>query len=212
MSEKTGSRKRSIASLLQSAVDLKVHCEKDKELLVGAGLSWSYYDELLEWTDKTQKYYTQMILYREDCKCATAALVAFARECSDLRTTFRELVISALEKVSSRSMIAGMSQKKAYIDISFDLLELAVIAEKLISKDPHYIREKELIPKARDYSAQLFQMASGSKIPNPPDPQIKQKYLEAKKTLASVKKQIQSIGKNTFREDPVRRRAYLFEG
>jgi hypothetical protein len=212
MSERTGSRKRSIASLLQSAVDLKVHCEKDKEQLLGAGLSWNYYDELLEWTDKTQKYHTQMILYREDCKCATAALVTFARECSDLRTAFRELVISALENVSSRSMIAGMSQNKAYIDISLDLLELAVTAEKLISKVPHCIRDKEIIPKARDYSAQLFKMASGSKIPYPPDPQIKQNYLEAKEILTSVIKQIRSIGKNTFREDPVRRRAYLQEG
>jgi hypothetical protein len=209
MSEKTGSRKRSIASLLQSAVDLKIHCEKDKELLVGAGLSWSYYDKLLEWTDKTQKYHTQMILYREDCKCATAALVAFARECSDLRTVFRELVISAAESIGIQKKIAGMGRNRAYIDISQDLLELAVFAEKLINKAPQCITEKELIKKARAYSTELFTMASGSTAPYPPVPQIRHHYSEAVKTLTAVIKQIKRIGNNAFRDDPVRRKAYL---
>jgi hypothetical protein len=209
MSEKNGSRKYSIASLLQNAVDLKVHCETDKEQLIAAGLSWHYYDELLEWTVKAQKLYIQIMLYREDCKCATKALETFASTCSDLRTDMREILISAMELFQVKTKIPGMSQKKAYIDISQDLLQLAVTGEKLMKKVPECNLEKEVIEKARSYSKELFYMASGSKMPYPPVPHIKQNFADAVKALTIVTQQIRKIGKIAFRSNPGRRRAYL---
>ena len=51
-----------------------------------------------------------------------------------------------------------MSRKKAYIDISQDLMDLAVTAERFMFKAPGFFTDKQIVSKARSHSALLRKM------------------------------------------------------
>lgn len=68
------------------------------------------------------------LLYREDCKCETASLKKFACECYKLRSRLRKTLKCSMEMAQWEMKIPGVSLKRAYVDISQDLLELVVFA------------------------------------------------------------------------------------
>jgi hypothetical protein len=208
MSGKTGYRKLSPSSLIQTATNLKVHCEKDKGKLISAGFSWSTYEKLVELIREVQNDYTRILLYREDRKCESYSLKVFARVCIDFRSFFRELLLNSIEH-NTIVKIPGMSQRKSYIDISQDLLCLAVTAERILNKFPDCRIPPELIARSRDYSSRLFSMSSNFTVSYPAIPTYALAYEKTKQELLGLIKHIRCIGRNAFRVEPLRKRAYL---
>lgn len=140
MKKEKGFRKINIFYFIQDAVDMRVLCERDKEKLIAANLPWSKYDELLVKTDELIPLSRKLLLLREDCKYEASCLQEFARECYKLRSKLRNALNNSFELAGWERKIPGMSRKKAYIDISQDLMDLAVTAERFMFKAPGFLQ------------------------------------------------------------------------
>lgn len=204
-----GFRKSSISATIQDAFDLKVLCEKDKAQLIEAGLPWSRYDELIEATNELTALNRKLLLYREDCKCEVASLRKFAQKCHKFRSKLRQTLIFALELAQWELKMPGLSSRKAYIDISQDLLELAVLAEKFVAKEPRFFTETGLILKARKDSDSLLKMMSRKELFFNDSKKAKKKCLDSHQSLSKIMKVIRTAGKKAFLDNPGKRAAYM---
>ncbi len=98
-----------------------------------------------------------------------------------------------------------MSQKKAFIDISQDLLDLAVLAEKFVSQEPGFFINTEMIPKARRNSDMLLKMISRKEVSKT---NIQERCNDKCQSLKATMRVIRTTGKIAFSENPRRRKAY----
>lgn len=209
MKKKKGFRKIAIDLYIQDAINLKVICMKDKEKLIAASLSWSKYDELLVKTEELIPLHRKLLLFREDCKYEASCLRDFARECYKLRSKLRRTLNNYFVLAGWERKIPGMSRKKAYIDISQDLMELAVSAERFKAKAPGYFTDTEMITKARDNSTRLFRMSARKTILFDSKSDLQDQCLDKCRSLHSIMKAIRTAGKIAFDDNPLRRSAYL---
>lgn len=204
-----GFRKSSISATIQDAFDLRVLCEKDKTQLIAAGLLWSKYDELLQATDELIVLNRKLLLYREDCKCEAASLKKYAYQCHKLRSRLRQALVFAIELAQWELKIPGLSSKRAYIDISQDLLELAVLAEKFVAKEPRFFNETGLILKARKDSDMLLKMMSRKELFFNDGKKALKRCRDSRQALSKIINIIRTAGKKAFLDNPCRRAAYV---
>lgn len=208
MNKKKGFRKISITSFIQDAVDLRVNCEKDKEKLIATNLQWCKYDELLEKTEELIQLNSKLLLCREGCKCEVSCLLEFARECYKLRSKLRSALNNSFEMAGWEEKIPGVSRKKAYIDISQDLMDLAVTAERFMFKAPGFFTDKQIVSKARSHSALLRKMEAKKTKLLDSKSILNKECLDKCRSLHSVMKIIRAAGKIAFCDDPNRKKAY----
>jgi hypothetical protein len=135
----------------------------------------------------------------------------FAKECSKLRSKLRSSLNDAFELAESENRIPGLSQKKAYIDISQDLMDLAVTAERIMAEEPEYFTEKELIQKARINSEKLRKMACRKEVSFNPNNELPESGREKALLINKIMKKIRIYGRRAFADDPIRRSAYTVQ-
>ncbi len=208
MEKKRGFRKISITSFIQDAIDLRALCEKDKEMLIAANLPWSKYDELLMKTEELIPLSRKLLQCREDCKYEVSCLQKFARECYNLRSKLRNALNNSFELAELKKKIPGMSRKKAYTDISQDLMDLAVMAERFIFKNPGIFPDTQMVTKARSNSVLLRKMEVKKKKLFDSRSVLQDECFEKCRSLNAVMKTIRAAAKIAFYDNPIRRKAY----
>lgn len=210
-SRANGFRKKSLIALILEAVSLKIHCEKDKEKLIAEKLPWSLYEKLQQMIEELTSLNRKVLLYREDCKYETSVVKDFAKECSKLRSELRSSLNNAFKLAESERIIPGLSQNKAYIDISQDLMDLAVTAERFMANEPEYFTETEMVQKARTNSEKLRKMACRKEVSFNSNNELPESAREKFKLLNKIMKKIRVYGRNAFANDPKRRSAYTVQ-
>jgi len=207
-SRANGFRKKSLIALILEATSLKILCEKDREELIAAKLPWSLYEKLQQMIAELSSLNGKILLYREDSKCETSVVKDFAKECSKLRSELRSSLNNAFKLAESERIIPGLSRKNAYIDISQDLMDLAVTAERFMAKEPEYFTDKEMVQKARINSEKLRKMASRKEVEFNPYNELPESGREKFILLNKIMKRIRIYGRKAFADDPIRRSAY----
>lgn len=211
MKKKKGFRKIAIDALIQDAINLEVFCRMDKEKLIAARLSWSMYDALQVKIKELLSLNRKLIMCRVDCKYEAACLQKFARECYKLRSELRTTLNYCLELADWERKIPGVSRKKSYADIIQDLIDLALVGEKFMSKSPGYFTDTEMITKARNNSALLSKMVARKAISFNSKAVFQNECLEKCRSLNSIMKTIRTAGKIAFSDNPRRRAAYTIK-
>lgn len=208
MKKEKGFRKINIFYFIQDAVDMRVLCERDKEKLIAANLPWSKYDELLVKTEELIPLSRKLLLLREDCKYEASCLQEFARECYKLRSKLRNALNNSFELAGWERKIPGMSRKKAYIDISQDLMDLAVTAERFMFKAPGFFTDQQMVSKARSNSALLRKMQAKKTILFDSKSIMQEECMEKCRSIHAIMKTIRAAAKTAFDDNPFRRKAY----
>lgn len=207
-SRANGFRKKSLIALILEATSLKILCEKDREELIAAKLPWSLYEKLQQMIAELSSLNGKVLLYREDCKYETSVVKDFAKECSKLRSKLRSAINEAFELAESEKRIPGLSQKKSYIDISQDLMDLAVTAERIMAEEPEYFTETEMVLNARTNSEKLRKMACRKEVSFNPNNELPESGREKALLINKIMKKIRIYGRRAFANDPKRRSAY----
>jgi len=210
-SRANGFRKKSMTALILEAACLKVLCEKDKEKLIAAKLPWSLYEKLQQMIEELTSLNRKVLLYREDCKYETSVVKDFAKECSKLRSELRSSLNNAFKLAESGRIIPGLARKNAYIDISQDLMDLAVTAERFMAEEPEYFTETEMVKKARINSEKLRKMMSRKEVMFNSNNELPESGREKFKALNKIMNRIRVYGRKAFADDPLRRSAYTVQ-
>ncbi len=105
----------------------------------------------------------------------------------------------AFELAESERKIPGLARKNAYIDISQDLMDLTVTAERLMTKEPEYFTETEMIQRARINSEKLRKMACRKEVLFNSDNELPESGREKFKLLNKIMKKIRVYGKESIR-------------
>ncbi len=208
MKHSDGFRKISIASLIQDAFDLKIHLTKDLEVLTKAGMDPGIIEELIRKAKETEKLDTEYHLYKQDYRCATISLSEFKSECRITRSALRKLLNRNYCNTGIQLSIPSLKHKQASVDISQDLLELAIHAESMIKKYPGSNIDSSLITKARQMSDDLLKKTTQHTLDHPYQSPLNSKRKEAIYSLKFLMKEIRQFARGVFQSDSVRVKAY----
>ncbi len=202
MKNTQGFRKVSIATLIQDAYDLKAHIESDFDTLTKAGFDPDKIQQLLLMAQEVEKLDVQYYLYKDDYRCATKTLDQFRSECIEIRTALREALNTAFNIVELNRSISGLSRKRASVDISQDLLDLAILAEGKMKRCPDLPIDSELIAKARQMSNELLQRVTQHTLNHPSLSTLYTQRNEAINQLKAIIKEIRLFGRLALRGNP----------
>jgi uncharacterized protein (DUF2235 family) len=202
MNKNQGFRKVSIATLIQDAFDLKVHVETDFDTFTNAGFDPDKIQQLLQRAHEVEKLDVQYYLYKNDYRRATDKLDRFRSECIEVRTALREVLNHAFNIAELNGSISGLSRKRASIDISQDLLALAILAESQKENSPDMFIDSELIVKARQMSDELLQRITQHTLNHPSQSPLNLQRKEAINNLKTIIKEIRLFGRIVLRGNP----------
>lgn len=203
-----GFRKVSITSLIKDAVDLKKHVEEDFYTLVKAGFDPDKLAQLIQRTQEVEQLNTKFNLDKQNYHLTTRSLNQLKLESIRFRTTLREIINNAHICTGLNTTIPGMGQKRSFADISQDLLDLAIHAEGMMEKVVWLSKEKDLVIKARQLSAELTQRASQHALSNPAASSLSSKRKEAIDKLKRNMREIRYFARIVLRDNPIRVKMY----
>ncbi len=203
-----GFRKVSIASLLQDAVDLKIHVEKDFYALVKAGFDPDKLAQLIQRTQEVEQLNTRFNLDKQNYHLATRSLNQLKLESIKFRTTLREIINNVHICTDLKTKIPGMGQKRSFAEISQDLLDLAIHAEGMMEKAIWFSKEKDLVIKARQLSTELLQRASQHALLNPSASTLSSKRKGAINELKKCIQEIRCFARIVLQDNPTRVKVY----
>lgn len=208
MGKGLGSVKIPVSVLIQEAVDLRVSCEKDRDILIRAGLNWDACSMMNKKLEECKKLETRWNLYKQDYKAQTYALNKLTKECMQVRTELSAHI--AFEKARSNIDVKhiGLSQQHARADIVQDLYDLSYTAESMHIKDPLCNIDRKLAARAKQLSTKLSKNTAVHVIDMPAKTALKQKRDKAIAELYNLVNEIRKTGRYVFRNNPLRKKAY----
>jgi hypothetical protein len=208
MKHSGGFRKVSIASLIQDAFDLRIHLTKDLDVLTRAGLDPNSITELIQKTKETERIDLEYQLYKQEYRRATISLSKFKTECKKKRASLHKLLNRSYSNTGLNYTITSLKHKRASVDISQDLLELAIHAESMNKRYPGSIIDSSLITNARQMSGDLLKMATQHALDHPHQIPLSSKRKEAIYSLKVLMKEIRHFARDVLQSEPVRVKAY----